>query len=91
MKQETAKSKYHGAMAADFSMADYVERIANDLKKLNSSDLPDFLVLSPPRTGTTWLARALNAHKDIFIPPDKEVRYFDVGWKFSDIAYYRSR
>src|SRR5437762_9141082 len=43
---------------------------------------PDFLVISPVKAGTTWLAAHLTQHPEIFIPAEKEVRYFDVLWRF---------
>ncbi len=39
--------------------------------------LPNFIVLGPPRTGTTWLYRCLGQHPEVFISDRKEVRYFD--------------
>jgi hypothetical protein len=74
-----------------FSMNEYVSRIANGLAEIDKSRLPDFLILSPPRTGTTWLAQNLSWHPDLFIAPEKELRFFDVGWQYSDINYYVER
>lgn len=39
--------------------------------------LPHFLVISPPKTGSTWLAANLNCHPEIFIPDIKEVDFFN--------------
>lgn len=78
-------------MDANILIDDYVARIADDLTGLDKSKLPDFFILSPPRTGTSWIAENLNMHPDIYIPPEKELRYFDVGWRFSNINYYLSR
>jgi hypothetical protein len=74
-----------------FTMDEYVERIASDLARTAAADLPDFFVLSPPRTGTTWLANVLSSHPGVYIPPEKELRYFDVGWRFSTISFYLQR
>lgn len=74
-----------------FSLEEYVARIASDLSATSAEDLPDFLILSPPRTGTTWLAQALREHPDVYIPPEKELRYFDVGWRFGKIEHYVER
>lgn len=37
---------------------------------------PDFLILGPQRTGTTWLATNLRHHPEIFMPNQKELYYF---------------
>jgi hypothetical protein len=50
--------------------------------------LPDFLVISPPKTGTTWLAANLRCHPDIFVPDAKEVRYFSTFLPWLDLNWY---
>lgn len=40
-------------------------------------DFPDFLLIGPQRTGTTWLHRNLILHPDIYMPPEKELYYFN--------------
>jgi hypothetical protein len=48
--------------------------------------LPGFLVIGPPRTGTTWLFRRLEEHPQVFVPAIKQVHFFDrnygegIGW-----------
>lgn len=37
---------------------------------------PDFLILGPQRTGTTWLAANLRHHPEVFMPDQKELYYF---------------
>ena len=74
-----------------FTLNDWTGRIESDLARVSADDLPDFFVLSPPRTGTTWVANVLAAHDEIYIPPEKELRYFDVGWQCSAIDFYLSR
>ncbi len=37
---------------------------------------PDFLILGPQRTGTSWLNRHLKAHPEIFLPKGKETYFF---------------
>ena len=54
-----------------------LRRIRVDRKDLDPQLFPDFLVLGPQRTGTTWLAQTLNLHPNIFIPREKELYYFD--------------
>lgn len=38
--------------------------------------LPDFLIIGPQRTGTTWLCENLVSNNQIFIPPEKETYFF---------------
>ena len=37
---------------------------------------PDFLIVGPQRTGTTWLFHNLRRHPEIFLPREKELYYF---------------
>jgi hypothetical protein len=37
---------------------------------------PDFLIIGPQRTGTTWLFYNLRGHPEIFLPGEKELYYF---------------
>jgi len=47
---------------------------------------PDFLYIGMPRAGSTWLYEVLRAHPDIYVPPAKDIyffdRYFDRGLKW---------
>jgi hypothetical protein len=54
-------------------------------------ELPRFLIISPPKTGTTWLAGNLAAHPSVAIPPEKETRFFSSSWKWCDLDWYVSR
>lgn len=38
---------------------------------------PDFLVIGAQRAGTTWLHRVLRKHPALWLPPVKELHYFD--------------
>jgi LPS sulfotransferase NodH len=38
---------------------------------------PDFLVIGAQRSGTTWLHRVLRQHPALWLPPVKELHYFD--------------
>jgi hypothetical protein len=38
---------------------------------------PDFLVIGAQKSGTTWLDRNLRAHPAIWLPPEKEIHFFD--------------
>lgn len=49
--------------------------------------LPHFLVISPPKTGSTWLAANLNCHPEVYIPDIKELDFFNhyltsKGWEW---------
>jgi hypothetical protein len=56
-----------------------------------SGKFPDFLVIAPPKTGTSWLHHNLVRHPGIYIPPAKEVRFFDLHWRSQNIAWYFSQ
>jgi hypothetical protein len=49
---------------------------------------PDFLVVSPPKTGSTWLAANLRCHPGVFVPGVKEVKYFSSLHKRLDLGWY---
>jgi hypothetical protein len=55
-----------------------------------SERLPRFLVVSPPKTGSTWLADNLRQHPCIFVPDIKEVKYFSSLCKWLDMDWYCS-
>ncbi len=38
---------------------------------------PDFLCIGAPKSGTTWLFNHLGQHPDVWLPPVKELHYFD--------------
>jgi len=57
------------------------------LDLLNAECLPDFLVISPGKTGTTWLYQNLYCHEEIYIPR-KEINYFNINWKVVDVNWY---
>ncbi len=38
---------------------------------------PDFLGIGAQKAGTTWLHRHLDQHEQIWLPPQKELHYFD--------------
>ena len=58
--------------------------IISSLKHINTNGLksgfyefPDFMILGPQRTGTTWLQRYLIQHPDVFMPHLKELYFFN--------------
>lgn len=42
-----------------------------------SPRLPNFLVIGAQRSGTTWIHRVLRQHPELWLPPVKELHYFD--------------
>lgn len=60
------------------------EQVRQKLKyiKTSSSDIdiskfPNFLVLGPQRTGTTWLSENLRLHPEVFFTDPKEIYFFN--------------
>ena len=49
---------------------------------------PDFLVVSPPKTGSTWLADNFRHHPRLFVPAIKEVKYFSCFCNWLDLGWY---
>jgi hypothetical protein len=45
--------------------------------KADLSCFPDFLLIGPHRTGTTWLYRNLSEHPEVLISEPKELYFFD--------------
>lgn len=39
--------------------------------------LPNFIIIGAPRAGTTWMAKNIALHPDVFIPRKKEIHFFD--------------
>lgn len=52
--------------------------------------MPDFVVAGFPKAGTTSLAAHLGAHPDIWIPPQKELEFFDVQYP-RGLAWYAAQ
>jgi hypothetical protein len=50
--------------------------------------LPNFLIIGAQKSGTTWLAKNLRQHPDIFVAPH-EIHFFDKGRNFSKgVSWY---
>lgn len=43
----------------------------------NTSRYPDFVCIGAVKAGTTWLYRMLAQHPDVWLPPMKEIHYFN--------------
>jgi hypothetical protein len=52
---------------------------------------PDFLGVGAQKAGTTWLYRNLQAHPEIWMPPIKELHYFDEKAQLEDGLISRLR
>lgn len=52
--------------------------------------LPNFLIIGAMRSGTTALTRYLDAHRQVYMAPEKEVHYFDRHLD-RGLDWYRSR
>ena len=50
--------------------------------------LPNFLIIGAPRAGTTWLAKNLREHPQVFMPKTKEIHYFDRHYS-EGVEYYK--
>jgi hypothetical protein len=49
---------------------------------------PDFLIISPAKTGSSWLAANVNRHPQLFIAEGKEVKYFSSFLRWFDLDWY---
>ncbi|MEM8781015.1 MAG: sulfotransferase, partial [Cyanobacteria bacterium P01_G01_bin.49] len=47
-------------------------------KNVNLRNFPDFLILGPQRTGSTWLHRNLKLHPQVFLTTPKEIFFFNL-------------
>jgi hypothetical protein len=53
-------------------------RDAGEKKRLSTGHAqPDFMCVGAHKSGTTWLYRQLDSHPDFWMPPVKELHYFD--------------
>ena len=52
-----------------------------------SSRFPDFIGIGAARSGTTWVARQLAQHSDIWLPRIKELHYFSRSLKYDGPSY----
>ncbi len=53
-----------------------------------TAECPDYLIISPPKTGSTWLADNLRRHLQVFVPTMKEIKYFSSFFKSLDLGWY---
>lgn len=60
--------------------------------KIDGTDpktMPDFLVIGAARSGTSWIAKNLGMHPEIFIPRKKELHFFDRHYS-EGLEFYRA-
>jgi hypothetical protein len=77
-----------GAVAADHDFLTWCLHQPALPPHLLATLSPDFLVISPPKTGSTWLADNLRCHPEVFVPEIKEVKYFSSHLDWLDLAWY---
>ena len=56
-------------------------KFTNVIIKVFQNKLPSFLVIGPPRTGTTWLYNVLCKANNVFVPSRKQIHYFDKNYE----------
>lgn len=49
----------------------------NDIKSGKNLSKPNFICIGAQKAGTTWLSQMIERHPDVWIPPVKELHYFD--------------
>ena len=54
------------------------------------SNEPDFLGIGAQKAGTTWIHKNLSKHPDLYLPPEKEIHYWDIQYKEMGIDWYES-
>lgn len=57
-------------------MISMLKHVATDQLTSGKYNFPDFMIIGPQRTGTTWLQQNLINHPQIFMPPEKELFFF---------------
>jgi hypothetical protein len=71
-------------------------RASHDRRKKGNTPVtgnagPDFLCVGAHKAGSTWLYQQLDSHPDFWMPPVKELHYFDQLSKVQRAALPRSR
>ncbi len=54
---------------------------------IDLSHFPNFLVIGPQRTGTTWLYKNLIRHPEVFMSKEKEIHFFNMLNKTQHVKY----
>ena len=69
MKSDKSQAAQHNATS--------ISDVINLPDKATEGRLPDFLGIGAQKAGTSWLFDNLKVHPELFLPPEKEVHYFD--------------
>ncbi|NNE72638.1 MAG: hypothetical protein HKN26_03165 [Acidimicrobiales bacterium] len=56
---------------------------------LPSLNLPNVVYVGTDKAGSSWLYELCNAHPDVFVPPLKDIYFFDRHWR-RGLAWYSS-
>lgn len=51
----------------------------------------DFICIFAPRSGTTWLWEMLRRHPEIWVPPRKELHFFDASYRYAAPRFMAGR
>lgn len=54
---------------------------------MTERSVPDFIVIGAARSGTTWIDRQLRAQPFIWMPPKKEIHFFDRYLRYSSPSF----
>lgn len=96
-------SHSHGCLVActeskPMATIELIEEKISTLKYINKNNLspgkyefPDFLLIGPQRTGTTWLYKNLSVHPNIFMTTHKELFFFNKLMTKSGDNYHSDR
>lgn len=48
--------------------------------RVNKAAFPTFLYIGTAKAGSSWIFKALREHPDVFVPPAKDLKFFDVHY-----------
>lgn len=83
----------HHLQYQQFQKLNYVKVSPGPINIAELEKFPDFLVVGPQRTGSTWLSRNLRVHPEIFFSSPKEIYYFstlkkEIKPQKSELSWY---
>src|SRR5437879_6070971 len=67
------------------------DRNGEENVSLAADPRPDFLCIGAQKAGTSWLYRQLTEHPDFWMPPVKELHYFNLLGRVPSVASARAR
>ncbi len=68
-----------------------MDRLRKEKRSPSRGAGPDFLCIGAHKAGTTWLYQQLDSHPDFWMPPVKELHYFDQLSRVKRAAHPRCR